>query len=201
MGVYGSTTGTGSVSYGGCFINQNNNSTSLYAGNTMIAGTLGVSGYITKSGGGYRIDHPQDPENKFLNHSFVESPEMMNIYRGNATLDANGEAIVSLPSYFEAANEKPCFQLTAIGASMPNLFVASGISNGSFKVSGGVANAVVSWQVSAARADAWAKANNPGVEIDKGDKKGLFLHPELHGADESKSLHPSPAMIDKQVRG
>jgi len=32
---------------------------------------------------GFKVDHPLDPENKYLSHSFVESPDMMNIY--NAT--------------------------------------------------------------------------------------------------------------------
>jgi hypothetical protein len=44
----------------------------------------------------FRIDHPLDPANKYLNHSAVESPDMKNIYDGVVTLDADGEAVVEL---------------------------------------------------------------------------------------------------------
>jgi hypothetical protein len=46
----------------------------------------------------FRIDHPLDPANKFLNHWSVESDELKNIYDGMVTLDENGAAAVSLPS-------------------------------------------------------------------------------------------------------
>jgi hypothetical protein len=48
-----------------------------------------------------------DPEHKYLSHSFVESPDMMNVYNGNAILDENGRATVELPDYFEARKESP----------------------------------------------------------------------------------------------
>jgi hypothetical protein len=32
-------------------------------------------------------DHPLDSANKYMNHSFVESPEMKNVYDGVAVLD------------------------------------------------------------------------------------------------------------------
>jgi hypothetical protein len=47
----------------------------------------------------FKIDHPLDPENKYLSHSFVESPDMMNIYNGNVVTDASGYATVTLPDY------------------------------------------------------------------------------------------------------
>jgi hypothetical protein len=174
IGVYATTGGSGGIY--GLYVSQ---------------GEAYVSGYLTKAGGGYRIDHPADPDNKFLNHCFVESPEMLNLYRGRATFDAKGEAIVSLPSYFDVANESPEYILTPLGASMPGMFIAQEIVNGLFKVSGGIAGKSFSWQVSAARADKWAKANHPGVEIEKKlEDKGLFMHPELHGHSDSKSIDP-----------
>ncbi|MEM7390782.1 MAG: hypothetical protein AAF492_00420, partial [Verrucomicrobiota bacterium] len=51
-----------------------------------------VSGTLSKSLGSFKIDHPLDPANKFLSHSFVESPDMMNVYNGNVRLDDDGEA-------------------------------------------------------------------------------------------------------------
>src|SRR3989338_4888364 len=63
--------------------------------NTTISGTLDISGQLTKSGGGsFVIDHPLDTFNKLLFHSFVESPDVKNIYDGIVILDVNGEATV-----------------------------------------------------------------------------------------------------------
>src|SRR5262249_26996043 len=75
------------------------------AGGGYSGGFLGdvqIVGNINKSGGGFTIDHPQEPETKYLSHAFVESPEMLNIYSGSVTTDGSGEAAVTLPSYFEA---------------------------------------------------------------------------------------------------
>jgi len=65
-----------------------------------------INGTLSKSAGSFKIDHPLDPDNKWLYHSFVESPDMMNVYNGNIVSDANGEATVTLPSYFEALNKR-----------------------------------------------------------------------------------------------
>ncbi len=54
-----------------------------------VGGNLTVGGTLVKSAGSFRIDHPLDPVNKYLSHSFVESPDMKNVYDGVATLDAN----------------------------------------------------------------------------------------------------------------
>jgi hypothetical protein len=75
-----------------------------------------VTGTLTKGGGMFKIDHPLDPENKYLSHSFVESPDMMNIYNGIIRLNALGEAWVVLPDYFEALNRDFRYQLTSVGA-------------------------------------------------------------------------------------
>lgn len=57
----------------------------------------------------------------------------------------------------------------------------------------------VSWQVTAARADKWAKANHPGVEVEKSaDEKGLFMHPTLFGYDNIKHVNKrmrEPVMV------
>ena len=37
-------------------------------------GDVNVNGTLSKSSGGFRIDHPVDPANRYLHHSFVESP-------------------------------------------------------------------------------------------------------------------------------
>jgi hypothetical protein len=56
-----------------------------------------LSGFLTKSGGGFKIDYILDPANKHLSHSFVEPSDMKNIYDAIATLDQNAKAEVELP--------------------------------------------------------------------------------------------------------
>ena len=40
-----------------------------------------------------------------MTHSFVESPDMKNIYDGVVTTDPDGNAKVQLPDWFEALNK------------------------------------------------------------------------------------------------
>ena len=65
-------------------------------------GNVTVIGNLFKSGGSFKIDDPIDPANKYLSHSFVESPDMKNVYDGVVTTDANGLAVVTMPHWFEA---------------------------------------------------------------------------------------------------
>ena len=125
----------------------------------------------------------------YLSHSDVSSPDMMNIYNGNIELDANGEAIVKLPSYFDALNENCRYQLTPIGASMPELYVAKKIEGNSFMIAGGKPFMEVSWQVTGVRKDAFAKAKTFEVETLKaGDKQGRYQNPELFGFGIEKAI-------------
>ena len=152
-------------------------------------GTVHVLGTLTKGGGSFMIDHPLDPANKYLYHSFVESPDMMNVYNGNIVLDGKGEAVVTLPDWFGALNRDFRYQLTAIGAPGPNLYVAEEISNNRFKIAGGTSGGKVSWQVTGIRQDAYANAHRIPVEQDKpAAEKGTYLHPELFGAPPEKGL-------------
>src|SRR5580700_3528601 len=79
------------------------------------AGDVNIKGNISKGGGSFKIDHPLDPANKYLYHSFVESPDMMNVYNGNIRTDKRGLATVVLPEYFEALNRDFRYQLTVMG--------------------------------------------------------------------------------------
>jgi hypothetical protein len=74
----------------------------FFEGAVLITGNLSVLGTVTKGGGGFQIDHPLDSANKYLVHSFVESPDMKNIYDGVAVADATGEVRVELPAYFDS---------------------------------------------------------------------------------------------------
>ena len=172
-GVFGEVFGPGGTKYAGFF-----------AGNVHVQGTL------SKLAGAFKIDHPLDPENKFLSHSFVESPEMMNIYSGVITLDAEGNAVVELPDYFGALNREFRYQLTAIGASMPNLYIASEISSNEFEIAGGAPNARVSWEVTGVRQDASAIAHPIVVEEDKPEHhRGKYLDPSAYGLGNEHAIH------------
>ena len=99
-------------------------------------GDVSIAGNLAKGSGSFKIDHPLDPENKYLSHSFVESPDMMNIYNGNVVLDEDGAAWVELPEWFEALNRDFRYQLTCIGG-FAQVYIAEEIVNGRFKIAGG----------------------------------------------------------------
>lgn len=138
---------------------------------------LDVHGTITGAVKNFRIDHPLDPENQALLHACIESSEMVNLYRGNVVLDGFGEALIEMPAWFEALNEDFSYQLTAIGAPAPGLYVAQEIRNGRFGIAGGSPGMKVSWQVTGVRHDAYALAHPLRVEQDKGTARGTFLYP------------------------
>jgi len=128
---------------------------------------LYVNGTLSKKAGSFRIDHPLDPENKYLCHSFVESPDMMNVYNGNVTLDANGRAEVTLPGWFEALNRDFRYQLTPIGGPGPDLYIAKEIRGNRFSIAGGRPGLRVSWMVTGIRHDRYADEHRIPVEEDK----------------------------------
>ena len=139
--------------------------------------------------GSFKIDHPLDPENKYLSHSFVESSDMMNVYNGNVVLDGRGEAVVVLPEWFEALNREFRYQLSALGVSQPGLFVAEKVNGNRFRIGGGVPGGEVSWQVAGIRDDAYARAHRIPVEEEKADhERGFYLFPEGFGASKERSL-------------
>jgi hypothetical protein len=147
------------------------------------SGNLSIKGNLSKGGGSFKIDHPLDPANKYLYHSFVESPDMMNIYNGLVTLDTRGSAWITMPDYFEALNRDFRYQLTSVGRPQPNLYIRKELSGNRFKIAGGKAGGKVSWQVTGVRQDAWANAHRIPVEVDKpAAERGHYLHPELYQA-------------------
>jgi hypothetical protein len=108
---------------------------------------------------------------------------MLNLYSGNARLDAQGEAIVPVPDWMEAENGDFRYQLTAIGIPSRDLYIAEEIRGARFKIAGGIAGAKVSWLVTGVRQDAWARAHPLEVEVQKPEaERGYYLHPELFGA-------------------
>ena len=94
-----------------------------------LDGKVKITGNLEKAGGSFKIDHPLDPANKYLCHSFVESPDMKNVYDGVVVLDRKGKAEIDLPDWFGILNKDFRYQLTAIGAPGPNLYIAEEISD------------------------------------------------------------------------
>jgi hypothetical protein len=160
-----------------------------------FSGSVHVNGTLSKAAGSFQIDHPLDPANQYLYHSFVESPDMTNLYTGTALLDANGEATVTMPDWFQALNGGDQYQgdyryqLTPIGAPMPNLYIAQEIQDNVFKIGGGAPGMKVSWMVTGIRHDPYAEANRIPVEAPKPPSElGTYLFPQLYGQPASAGV-------------
>jgi len=151
----------------------------------LFLGGVEIQGPLTAATKPFRIDHPLDPENKYLNHVSVESPQMKNVYDGVVELDEDGASWVQLPEYFEELNRDFCYQLSAIRAPAPHLHIAEEVSENHFKIGGGEPGMKVSWQITGIRKDRWASANPIEVEQEKSaEERGRYLYPELYGESE-----------------
>ncbi len=166
----------------------------------LFIGDVTVNGNLTKTSGQFRIDHPLDPAIKYLQHSFVESPDMKNIYDGVVELDENGEASVELPVWFDALNRDFRYQLTAVGGAMPDLHVASEVSSNRFKIAGGKAGMKVSWLLTGIRKDPYANAHRIPVEQNKPEaERGFYLYPELYGEPKEKKIGWERIKLEQEV--
>jgi hypothetical protein len=204
-GVHGVGAGFGMVAEGASYGIAAYGSVGIYArpttGNTiagLFGGNVQIQGNLTKSSGSFKIDHPLDPANKYLYHSFVESPDMKNIYDGTVALDENGEAVVEMPDYFNALNQDFRYQLTAVGAPAPNLYVAEKVKDNHFKIAGGKPGMEVSWQVTGIRHDAYARDHRIAVEEDKGKERGFYIYPAGFGAPNDKAIGPANKLLAEQ---
>jgi hypothetical protein len=160
-------------------------------------GELGSSG--TKS---FVIDHPLDPANKFLKHFCLESNEVLNVYRGNITLDNNGEATVVLPDYFKEININFSYNLTAIGSTAPGLYIKEEVKENTFVIGGGNAGQKISWTVYAERNDKYvqAKPSSKQVEVLKrSGNVGKYLRPEFYNQPAEKAIFPKPNKTNKSL--
>lgn len=167
--------------------NPDNLPNNRYAG--YFDGRVHINGTLSKSAGTFKIDHPLDPLNKYLSHSFVESPDMMNIYNGNITTDQNGKAIVLLPTYFESLNIDFRYQLTVIGA-FSQAIIFEEIKENKFTIASDKPNIKVSWQVTGVRNDAYAKKNRVIPEqIKPKSEQGKYLNSEAFGLPKGQSIN------------
>lgn len=197
-GVRGKSTN----SYGGIFWTANSSSYALMvksagaaSGNPglQVIGSVSITGTLNKGGGSFLIDHPLDPQNKILRHSFVESPEMTLIYKGRAKLK-NGEVTVHLPEYFDALNhpEGREINLTCVNG-WSSLYLEGRIENNQFTVkttSEGNPEQEFSWIIYGVRNDAFARKNPITVQQVKGEgnnfTKGEYIYPEAFGCASNK---------------
>ena len=136
--------------------------------NVTVANNVSITGSISKGSGTFVIDHPVDPANKLLYHSFVESPDVKNVYAGVATLGPGGEATIVLPDYFQALNKDFRYQFFPIGASMSGLYIKERVKNNRFTIAGGAPGGEVSWEVTGIRHDPYILAHPIRVEVEKG---------------------------------
>ncbi len=167
--------------YGGFFYSAGGTA-GYFSGNVTVTGTL------SKGAGSFKIDDPIDPANKYLSHSFVESPDMMNIYNGNVVTDAHGFATVKMPDWFEALNRDFRYQLTTIN-SFSRATIAAELKDGKFRIRTSQPHVKVSWLVTGIRHDAYADAHRiPTEEVKPPSEQGHYLHPELFGEGPDKSV-------------
>ncbi len=174
--------------------------TSVPSAKLHVVGNAVVTGTLSKGAGAFKIDHPLDPENRYLYHSFVESPDMKNIYDGVAVTDREGYATVELPEWFEALNRDFRYQLTVIG-QFAQAIVAQKIKGSRFTIRTDKPAVEVSWQVTGIRKDAFAEKHRIPVEQDKPEaERGRCLYPEACGREEEKGIdHQEPGRPAKSV--
>ena len=157
-----------------------------YAG--YFSGDVSVTGTLSAGVKNFKIDHPLDPEHKYLTHASIESDEMTNLYSGNVTTDASGNATVAMPSWFQALNTDFRYQLTCIG-QFAQAIVATKVKDNQFTIKTDKPNVEVSWMVTGVRHDAFALAHPLEVEQDKPEyEQGLYQNPEAFGQPESMGL-------------
>ena len=188
-GVAGQSTNTtlsyGLYSYDDCGVNN-----ILEVNNNFYVG--GTKSFI--------IDHPLDPQNKLLKHYCIESPEVLNLYRGNVSLNANGEAEVTMPAYFDKININFSYELTPVGAPAPGLYIKEKIDGNKFVIAGGQPNMEVSWVVYAERNDLYMQQNPQYKEVESvktGRYANKYIHPEVYGQPKEKSYLylPQPKLV------
>jgi trimeric autotransporter adhesin len=170
-----------------------------FTGDVLITGNLNVTG--TKN---FKIDHPLDPENRYLVHAAIESSEVLNIYSGNVQTNAQGEATVTLPEWFEALNKDIRYQLTVVG-TFAQAMVAEKVKQNRFTIRTNAPNVEVSWQVTGVRFDASMRQRPFKAEEEKPEReRGHYLNPEAYGQPEERAVegarHPEMMQRMKESR-
>jgi hypothetical protein len=161
-----------------------------FGGDVFVTGSL--SGGLAVD---VQIDHPRDPEGKYLKYSCIASNERLVIYSGTVQTDARGEASVTLPSYFQETVVNYRYQLTIVGGEFAQSRISREIDGNRFSIQTDKPDIKVSWQVTGDRSDAFAKAKPFVSEVDKtGDERGRFLRPDFLGRPRDQRIGVSPLL-------
>jgi len=197
FGVFGRHAGQGIGVYGEA---ENGFAVSGYSPNNWsgyFQGSVNVVGTLTKTAGAFRIDNPLDPAHSYLQHSFVESPDMKNVYDGVVRTNTKGFATVTLPRWFQALNRDFRYQLTVVGRAHWDAKAAvwNEVRENRFTIRTDQPNVKVSWQVTGIRKDPYANAHRIQTVVPKaGSADNKYVHPELYGKPLSKSVVVLPGM-------
>jgi hypothetical protein len=162
-------------------------------------GNVNIQGTLSKTAGSFRIDNPLDPARSYLQHSFVESPDMKNVYDGIAVTDARGFATVRMPKWFQALNRTFRYQLTIVGRSFAQAIVWKPLTHNRFTIRTNKPRVKVSWQVTGIRHDPYADAHRIKVVLAKsGRNQGRYVYPEGYGKPHSLGVGtPGPVQVRK----
>lgn len=157
----------------------------IFEGDVSVSGHLNAGSLDVTGTKNFKIDHPLDPENKYLLHAAIESFEVLNIYSGNVVTNARGEAVVTLPSWFDALNRDLRYQLTVIG-TFAQAIVGTKVNRNRFTIRTNAPNVEVSWQVTGVRSDAVMRKNPFKAEENKPEhERGSFSPRNPSGSPRS----------------
>jgi hypothetical protein len=189
--------GVGMLALGGTgFGGANQGRAAIFAGDVDLRGNLNVSG--TKN---FRIDHPLYPEDKYLVHAAIESSEALNVYSGNTVTDTNGDAVITLPEWFEAVNRDLRYQLTVLG-TFAQAIIAEKVKQNRFTIKTNAPNVEVSWQVTGVRSDP-SMLEHPfqSVEDKNGRERGYYVDPKAYNQPEQRGIDwARNPMLMRQMR-
>ncbi len=221
-GVRGNATATTGLAVGGRFATASTAGIGVWATSNASSGTTyAVLGDNSVNGSGwglyalghsgasgvkaFRIDHPDDPENKYLLHYSSESPMPQNFYVGNVVTDSKGYAWVELPDYFSEINANFKYQLTVVDDADSSAFVQAKVSkkirDGRFQVRTSAPNTEISWRVDADRNDLYVRNRPPKDVMDKeGREKGTYQHPEFYGFKPERGMSYEPERAKRPIK-
>ncbi len=201
--VFANTTGEGGSNAGSDYVIGAFADGGSYLGNYVVItrsnGSVNIPGTLSKGGGSFLIDHPLDPLNRNLIHSFIEGPRADLVYRGSVRLE-NGTGKASID---EASGMTPGTFAALTRHTAAEIWVQnqSGWDAVRGRVVGGmveiecqnpVSTDLVSWLVIAERNDAFYQ------HCALTDERGRFLveiQKPAPTADELKQLDPIEAEV------
>jgi len=143
--------------------------------------------------GGPSSETALDPAQNRPSQIAVASADGMNVYSGTVVLDGRGEAWVIMPASFEPLNQDFSYQLTAIGAPAPRLYIAQKLSGNHFKIAGGRRGMEVSWQVTGIRRNEVARAADSTPVVPEKREAEVASIPRPAAPTPAAPASPSPS--------